>query len=117
MQGDYKSLLGKMVNSYLSSSPLGAMAASYLGQVLDTEDGEKFLSGLFTTLEEFVKSKSYERLSGIVPKIMAAKDTEAVLKVLTTEVENNWDLFFNSIKNEDYKENFLDSFASFVVQV
>ena len=48
---------------------------------------------------------------------MAAKDTEAVLKVLTTEVENNWDLFFNSIKNEDYKENFLDSFASFVVQV
>ena len=81
-QGEYKSLLGKMVNSYLSSSPLGAMAATYMGQVLDSEDGEKMMTGVYQILEEFVKSKSYARLSEIVPKVMAAKDIEGVLKVI-----------------------------------
>ena len=79
-QGEYKSLLGKMVNSYLSSSPLGAMAATYMNQVIDSEDGEKMMAGVYQILEEFVKSKSYARLSEIVPKVMAAKDLEGVLK-------------------------------------
>ena len=81
-QGEYKSLLGKMVNSYLSSSPLGAMAATYMNQVIDSEDGEKMMTGVYQILEEFVKSKSYARLSEIVPKVMAAKDIEGVLKVI-----------------------------------
>ena len=80
-QGEYKSLLGKMVNSYLSSTPLGAMASSYLGNVLDSEDGEKMMANVYKVLEEFVKSKSYARLSEIIPKVMAAKDIEGVLKV------------------------------------
>ena len=36
--------------------------------------------------------------------------------MLTTEAESNWELFFSSIKNEDYKENFLDGFADMVVK-
>ena len=80
-QGEYKSLLGKMVNSYLSSSPLGAMFSTYMAQVLDSEDGEKMMTNIYEILEEFVKSKSYARLSEILPKVMAAKDIEGVLKV------------------------------------
>ena len=83
-QGEYKSLLGKMVNSYLSSTPLGAMASTYLGNVLDSEDGEKMMANVYKVLEEFVKSKSYARLSEIIPKVMAAKDIEGVLKVVKT---------------------------------
>jgi len=114
--GEYKSILSKMINSYLSSSPVGSMVSMYLGNVLDSEDGEKFMNSAYAILEEFVKSKSYERLSTIVPKVMTAKNSEEILNILTKEVENNWDLFFASIKNEDYKENFLDKFASYVVQ-
>ena len=83
-QGEYKSLLGKMVSSYLSSSPLGAMFSSYMGQVLDSEDGEKMMANIYEILEQFVQSKSYTRLSEIIPKVMAAKDIEGVLKVVKT---------------------------------
>jgi len=114
-QGEYKSLLGKMVSSYLSSSPLGAMFSSYMGQVLDSEDGEKMMANIYEILEQFVQSKSYARLSEIIPKVMAAKDIEGVLKVLTSEAEDNWELFFANIKNEDYKENFLEGFAGMIV--
>ena len=93
-QGEYKSLLGKMVNSYLSSTPLGAMASSYLGNVLDSEDGEKMMTGVYKVLEEFVKSKSYARLSEIIPRVMAAKDIEGVLKV--REFYNS-NLFLNKL--------------------
>ena len=35
---------------------------------------------------------------------------------MTKEAEKNWDLFFDVIKNEDFKENYLDSIAYYVVQ-
>merc|ERR1719322_2112405 len=114
--GEYKSLLGKMFNSYLSSSPLGSIISMYLGNVLDSEDGKQFINRFYEILEEFVKSKSYTRLTTIVPQLMAAKDSEQILMILTKEAESNWDNFFNSIKNEDMKENFLESFAGYFVQ-
>ena len=70
-----------MINSYLSSSPVGSMVSMYLGNVLDSADGEKFMNSAYAILEEFVKSKSYERLSTIAPKIMTAKNSEEVLNV------------------------------------
>ena len=36
-------------------------------------------------------------------------------QVLTAEAEDNWELFFANIKNEDYKENFLEGFAAMIV--
>ena len=132
--GEYKSLLGKMFNSYLSSSPLGSMISMYLGNVLDSEEGKLAINRFYEILEEFVKSKSYQRLTTIIPQLMAAKDSEQILmvgsysknltvsysksnlQILTKEAESNWDLFFASITNEDLKENFLDSLASYAVQ-
>jgi len=114
--GEYKSLLGKMFNSYLSSSPLGSMISMYLGNVLDSEEGKLAINRFYEILEEFVKSKSYQRLTTIIPQLMAAKDSEQILMILTKEAESNWDLFFASITNEDLKENFLDSLASYAVQ-
>ena len=35
--------------------------------------------------------------------------------MLTSEAEDNWELFFANIKNEDYKENFLEGFAGMIV--
>ena len=40
------------------------------------------MANVYKILEEFVKSKSYTRLSEIIPKVMAAKDIEGVLKVV-----------------------------------
>ena len=81
-QGDYKNLLTKMVTGYMSSHPLGSMVSSYLGNVLDSAEGEKFLNGVYAALEEFVKSKSYDRIVEIVPKLMAAKNSEETLNVI-----------------------------------
>ena len=79
--GEYKSLLGKMFNSYLSSSPLGSMISMYLGNVLDSEEGKLTINRFYEILEEFVKSKSYQRLTTIIPQLMAAKDSEQILMV------------------------------------
>ena len=79
--GEYKSLLGKMFNSYLSSSPLGSMISMYLGNVLDSEEGKLAINRFYEILEEFVKSKSYQRLTTIIPQLMAAKDSEQILMV------------------------------------
>ena len=79
--GEYKSLLGKMFNSYLSSSPLGSIISMYLGNVLDSEEAKEHLNKFYEVLEEFVKSKSYHRLTTLVPQLMAAKDSEQILMV------------------------------------
>ena len=91
------------------------------------------MKGFFSTFEEFVKSPSFEKIVTLIPKINKAKNMEEVLVVLvsllsdlslklysqlmTKEAETNWDSFFSSITNEDYKIQTIDSFSSTVVLV
>ena len=91
------------------------------------------MKGFFSTFEEFVKSKNFEKIITLIPKINKAKNMEEVLVVLvsvlsdvslklysqllTKEAETNWDSFFSSINNEDYKFQTIDSFSSTLVQV
>jgi len=63
-----------------------------------------------------VKSESWKRLTTLVPQLMAAKDMETMLNVLTKEAESNWGMFFDSIENSDYKENVLESIATWLVK-
>ena len=66
--------------------------------------------------EQFVQSESFSRLVGLVPQLTAARDPEAVLNILTKEASGNWDLFFDNINNEDYKDNFVETVADYLVQ-
>ena len=91
------------------------------------------MKGFFSTFEEFVKSKNFEKIVNLLPKINKAKNMEEVLVVLvslvydlslklysqllTKEAETNWDSFFSSITNEDYKIQTIDTFSSTIVQV
>ena len=91
------------------------------------------MKGFFSTFEEFVKSKNFEKIITPIPKINKAKNLEEVLVVLvsvlsdvslklysqllTKEAETNWDSFFSSINNEDYKIQTIDTFSSAIVQV
>ena len=91
------------------------------------------MKGFFSTFEEFVKSPSFEKIVTLIPKINKAKNMEEVLVVLvslvydvslklysqlmTKEAETNWDSFFSSITNEDYKIQTIDTFSSTIVQV
>ena len=91
------------------------------------------MKGFFSTFEEFVKSASFEKIINLIPKINQAKNMEEVLVVLvslvydlslklysqlmTKEAETNWDSFFSSITNEDYKIQTIDTFSTAIVQV
>merc|ERR1711936_1148349 len=116
-QGDYKPLLGRALSSYISSNPMLAMAQTYLSTLIDNQQGETFMDNLFTTFEEFVKSKNFEKIVYLIPKINKAKNLEEVLAIMTKEAESNWDSFFHSINNEDYKVQIIDSFSSSLVQI
>jgi len=115
-QGNYKDLLVKMAGSYLGSSPYGAIIKQYGSSFFESEQGSKFVDGFYSALETFVKSESWKRLTSLVPQLMAAKDMESMLNVLTKEAESNWGMFFDSIENSDYKENIMDSIASYLVK-
>jgi len=115
-QGDYKPLLGRFISSYVSSNPLLAMGQTYLSTLIDSEQGENFMKGFFSTFEEFVTSTNFEKLVNLIPKINKAKNMEEVLVLMTKEAETNWDSFFSSITNEDYKTQTIDSFSSTIVQ-
>jgi len=115
-QGDVKDLLMKMIGSYIGNSPYGAIIQQYGNSFLESEQGTKFVDGFYAAFEDFVKSESWKRLTALVPQLMAAKDMDAMLEVLTKEAQSNWGMFFDSIENSDYKENILDSVASYIVK-
>merc|ERR1739848_654357 len=74
------------------------------------------MNGFFKSFEDFVKSKSFESIIYLIPKINGAKSMEEILVIMTKEAESNWDTFFNNINNEDYKIQVIDSFSSTIVQ-
>jgi len=115
-QGNVKDLLMKMIGSYIGNTPYGALIQQYGSTFLDSEQGSKFVDGFYSAFETFVKSESWKRLTTLVPQLMAAKDMETMLDVLTKEAESNWGMFFDSIENSDYKENILESIADYVVK-
>merc|ERR1712106_830165 len=106
-QGNVKDLLMKMIGSYIGNTPYGAIIQQYGSTFLESEQGSKFVDGFYSAFETFVKSESWKRLTTLVPQLMAAKDMETMLNVLTKEAESNWGMFFDSIENSDYKENIL----------
>ena len=95
------------------------------------------MNGFFDTFEDFVKSKSFEKIVFLLPRISQAKNLEEVLavslsqlsaflwlewnfnicQILTKEAESNWDTFFNNIHNEDYKTQVIDTFSSTIIEV
>lgn len=115
-QGNVKDLLMKMIGSYIGNTPYGAIIQQYGSSFFESEQGSKFVDGIYSTFEQFVKSESWKRLTTLVPQLMAAKDMEAMLNVLTKEAESNWGMFFDSIENSDYKENILESIATYLVK-
>jgi len=115
-QGNYKDLLTKMARTYLGNTPYGAIIQQYGSTFLESDQGSKLIDGFYSELEKFVKSESWKRLTSLVPQIMAANDMETLLNVLTKEAESNWGMFFDSIENSDYKENILETIASYLVK-
>jgi len=93
-----------------------AMGQTYLSTMIDSGKGEQFMNGFFKSFEDFVKSKSFESIIYLIPKINGAKSMEEILVIMTKEAESNWDTFFNNINNEDYKIQVIDSFSSTIVQ-
>jgi len=114
--GNYKDLLTKMVGSYIGNTPYGAIIQQYAGTFLESDQGTKFADGFYSAFETFVKSESWSKLTKLVPQVMAAKDMEAMLNVLTKEAESNWGMFFDSIDNSDYKENMMDTISHYIVK-
>merc|ERR1712128_128177 len=115
-QGNVKDLLMKMIGSYIGNTPYGAIIQQYGSTFLESEQGSKFVDGFYSAFETFVKSESWKRLTTLVPRLMAAKDMETMLNVLTKEAESNWGMFFDGIENSDYKENILESVSTYLVK-
>jgi len=113
--GNYKDILNKVMGSYLSGTPYGPMIQQYASTMMDSEQGKTVIEGLYSTLEKFVKSESGRRLTTVVPALFAAKDLEAMLEIVGTEAEWNWKMFFSNIDNSDYKENFIETLAEYIV--
>jgi len=113
--GNYKDLLNKVLGSYLEGTPYGPMIQQYAGSMLESEQGQAVIEGLYSTLEKFVKSESGRRLTTVLPKLFAAKDMESMLEIVGSEAEWNWSMFFNNIENSDYKENFMDTLSEYIV--
>ena len=82
LEGDeYKTLVPKMIKSYLSSSTMGALALGYIENNVDAAQAEKGLEVLVDSIKEFTKTKSFDRLVSIINMVMQAKNTEEIAKV------------------------------------
>ena len=82
LEGDeYKTLVPKMIKSYLSSSTMGALALGYIENNIDPKQAEKGLDVVVDSVKEFTKTKSFDRLMSIINMVMQAKDTEEIAKV------------------------------------
>jgi len=114
--GNYKDILTKMAGSYLEGTPYGPMVQQYASGMLESQQGKAAVETVYTTLEKFIKSESGKRLTKVVPQLMAAKDMESMLQIIGKEAEWNWSMFFANIDNSDYKDNFLDTLAEYVVK-
>jgi len=113
--GNYKDILNKVLGSYLSGTPYGPMIQQYASTMMDSEQGQAVIEGMYSTLEKFVTSESGRRLTTVIPALFAAKDMESMLEIVGTEAEWNWSMFFSNIDNSDYKENFIDTLAEYIV--
>ena len=80
---DYKTLLPKMIKSYASSTPMGAMVTNLVEQNLDTPEARKSLEFAFDEVRNFVKSKNYDKIISTVNTVLQAKNTEEMAKVIT----------------------------------
>jgi len=113
--GDIKNLLFKLASSYLESTPYGPMVLMYGRQAMESEQGAAFLDGAYGIFENFIKSENGIRFTKLVPELLAAKDTAAMMKILSKEAETNWGTFFEKMQNSDYKDSVLDGAAEYIV--
>lgn len=114
--GNVKDLLLKMAGSYLESSPYGALIQQYGKQAMDSPAGSAFLDNAWKVVEDFIKSENGKRFMKLVPGLMAAKDMDETLALLSKEAEINWGEFFTKIQNSDYKSSALEATADYMVQ-
>jgi hypothetical protein len=113
--GNIKDLLFKLLGSYLESSPYGPLIQQYGRQAMESEQGAQFVDGAYNAFESFIKSDNGIRFTKLVPELLAAKDMDATLRILSKEAEFNWSFFFEKIQNSDYKESVMETVGEFLV--
>jgi len=113
--GNVKDLLFKMLGSYLENTPYGPMVQMYGRQAMESEQGAAFLDGAYRIFETFIKSENGVRFTKLVPQLLAAKDIDSTLKILSKEAEINWGAFFEKVQNPDYKESMLETLSEYIV--
>jgi len=82
----------------------------------DSPAGSAFLDTAWKSIEDFIKSDNGKRFIKLVPGLMAAKDMDETLALLSKEAEINWGEFFTKIQNSDYKAAALEAGADYMVQ-
>jgi len=113
--GNMKELLFKMAGPYLDSSPYGSLIRMYGQQAMDSEQGSAFLDGSWTAVESFLKSDNGKRFMKLIPQLMAAKDMDATLLILSEEAGDSWGIFFDKIQNTDYRTSMMEAAAQYIV--
>lgn len=114
--GNVKELLLKFAGSYLDSSPYGPMIQLYGQQALDSPQARAFLDTAWEYSEAFIKTERGRRFLKLVPQLVAAKDFDAMLLLVSKEAEVNWGQFFGAIQNSDYRRSALQAAADYMVQ-
>jgi len=114
--GNVKDLLLKFAGSYLDSSPYGPMIQMYGKQAMDSPQAKAFLDGAWDYTEAFVKTENGRRFLKLVPQLVAAKDFDAMLLLVSKEAEVNWGQFFGAIQNSDYRKSAMEATAGYLVQ-
>jgi len=113
--GNYKDILSKLAGTYLEGTPYGPMIQQFLSGMLDSQQGKMAIETGMDFAGKFIKSESGKRLATIMPKLAVAQSMDDMLQIIGNEAEWNWSGFFSSIDNSDYKENFINSIAEYIV--
>jgi len=113
--GNLKDIFMKMAGGYLENTPYGPLVMMYGRQAMESEQGSTFINGAYTAFESFIKSDSGVRFTKLVPELVAAKNIDETLKILTREADINWGGLFENLKNSDYKTSLLEELTHYLV--
>lgn len=113
--GNYKDILMKMVTTYLDGTQWGPIVQKTGQDFLTSDYGISMVEKGQSFIETFASSESGKRLMAVAPQMIAAKDLESFLSILSKEAEWNWSKFFANIDNSDYKEMLMDRVAGYIL--
>jgi hypothetical protein len=113
--GNYKDILMKMASSYLEGTPWGPIVQRTGDDFLASEYGLSMVEKGYSFLETFATTESGKRLMAAAPQMIAAKDLESFLAILSKEAEFNWSKFFANIDNADYKAMLMERVSGYLL--